>query len=111
MENLRNIVILKGLPSNLIDEAFIILKQNQKIRKLEHIDNKNFSDEKNVEEDNDYIVKEAEFLISNYIEEIDSTKQSINQNIDLGRKCKRLKRLVIALICSLIFAFIYMLLN
>ena len=27
----RNIVILKDLPSNLVEEAFVVLKENQKI--------------------------------------------------------------------------------
>lgn len=30
MEDMRNIVVLKDLPSNLVEEAIIVLKQNQK---------------------------------------------------------------------------------
>ena len=33
MEDMRNIVVLKDLPSNLVEEAIIVLKQNQKIKK------------------------------------------------------------------------------
>ena len=33
--NLKNIVVLKDLPSNLIEEAIVVLKENQKIPKLE----------------------------------------------------------------------------
>ena len=29
---MRNIVVLKDLPSNLVEEAIIVLKQNQKIK-------------------------------------------------------------------------------
>ena len=32
MEDMRNIVVLKDLPSNLVEEAIIVLKQNQKIK-------------------------------------------------------------------------------
>ena len=30
---MKNMIVLKNLPSNLIDEAFIILKNNKKIKK------------------------------------------------------------------------------
>ena len=33
--NLKNIVVLKDLPSNLVEEAIVVLKENQKIPKLE----------------------------------------------------------------------------
>ena len=39
MSDMKNIVILKDLPSNLVDEAIVFLKQNQKIKKLEYIEN------------------------------------------------------------------------
>jgi len=33
--NMRNTVVLKNLPSNIIEEAFVVLKNNQKIKKFE----------------------------------------------------------------------------
>ena len=44
MENMRNIVMLKDLPSNLVEEAIVVLKQNQKIKKPEYIENKGKTD-------------------------------------------------------------------
>ena len=108
MDKLRNIVILKDLPSNTIEEAFIVLKKSQKVKNLEHIDKyKDFSSEKNREEDKDFIIKEAELLIQNYFE-----KNQNNGNIDdiLCKKNKRLKRAVAILSCSLFLAVIYILL-
>ena len=35
---LKNMVVLKNLPSNLIEEAIVILKSNKKVKKLEKID-------------------------------------------------------------------------
>ena len=35
--NLKNMVVLKNLPSNIVDEAIIILKNSKKIKKLEKI--------------------------------------------------------------------------
>ena len=40
MEDMRNIVVLKDLPSNLVEEAIIVLKQNQKIKKPKYVKNK-----------------------------------------------------------------------
>ena len=30
-ESMKNIIVLKDLPSNIVDEAFVILKSNKKI--------------------------------------------------------------------------------
>lgn len=110
MKNLRNIVILKDLPSNVIEEAFVVLKKNQKAKKLDHIDNcKDFIQDKKGEINNDFIIKEAELLIENYIESSSSKKPiSIKNNID--KKYKRLRKLATLLGCGLFIAIIYILL-
>lgn len=46
MEDMRNIVVLKDLPSNLVEEAIIVLKQNQKIKKPEYVENKGKTEQK-----------------------------------------------------------------
>ena len=38
--NLKNMVILKDIPSNIIEEAIIILKENKKAKRLEKIETK-----------------------------------------------------------------------
>ena len=35
--NMKNMLVLKNLPSNIVDEAIIILKENKKIKKFEKI--------------------------------------------------------------------------
>lgn len=97
--NLKNIVILKELPSNIVEEAIVVLKGNQKIEKLELIDRKGKSDqlEKNAsgidnKKSKDYIVKEAQMLIAEYISKIENKNKKENQSIQtLKRKCKKLK--------------------
>ena len=37
---MKNIVILKNLPSNLIEEAFVVVKSRKVARNLEYIDGK-----------------------------------------------------------------------
>lgn len=107
MENLRNIVILKDLPSNVIEQAFVVLKKNQKVKKFDHIENgNNFIQEKSGELDDDFIIKEAELLIENYI---DNNTKCLNGNVGsrLEKKCKRLKKLVgllsFCLFCTIIY--------
>ena len=62
-EQMKNIVVLKNLPSNIIDEAFVILKSNTKIKSLERVDKNNHIQEEQRKED-DYIVREAEMVIN-----------------------------------------------
>ncbi len=113
MENLRNIVILKDLPSNLIEEAFVVLKKNQRARNLERINNKNkdFTCEKNGEDDKNFIVREAELLLADYLEEPIKEGEAFNiQNNDINKKYRRLKKVASLLACALFFAIIYILL-
>ena len=69
--NLKNIIVLKNIPSNIIDEAFVILKSNKNAKKLETIEkskSKGRGEIKN--KGQDYIVKEAEMVVSNYLSKI-----------------------------------------
>ena len=36
--NMKNMVVLKNLPSNMVEEAIIIFKQSQKVKQKELID-------------------------------------------------------------------------
>ena len=97
---MKNMIVLKNLPSNLIDEAFIILKNNKKIKSLERIDKKTSSkiDKEKTEE---YIVKEAEMVISSYLSKIEKEKQIKSYSMKrIEEKYKRLK--VVSIILSII---------
>ena len=96
----KNMVVIKNLPSNIVEEAIVILKSNKKIKKLEKIEKGKLSEVETIKEkDNNYVIKEAEMLISNYINKIEN-KESKKQNKDINRKYKRLKNY--AFITSLI---------
>lgn len=93
MKNLKNMLVLKNLPSNLIEEAILILKPNQKVKNIEYTAKK-FEKGREGNPD-DYIVKEAEMLISSYLSKNDiSNSKKIKQ---LEKKYKRLKMLSIFL--------------
>lgn len=101
---MKNIVVLKDLPSNIIDEAIVILKDNSKIKSLEAIEKKELIESKNkLSSNNEYILKEAEMVISNYISDVKEEKELKSVNVKaLEKKCKRLKRLL-AVIGTLAF--------
>ena len=95
---LKNMVVLKNLPSNIIDEAIIVLKTSKKIKKVQKIEQKrNTSNNKNVKKDKDYILKEAEMLVNSYISKVENKD---NKNIFSNKKNKekylKLKKYAIA---------------
>ena len=110
--SLKNIVVLKDLPSNIVEEAIVVLKENRKIQKLELIDkskkqNKEQSQVKTISEQGqkpkDYIIKEAQMLISDYISRIENRNKTENQSIqNLKKKYKKLKNINYILIAGLI---------
>lgn len=110
INNMRNIVILKNLPSNLVEEAFVVLKKNQKIKKLEYAENNSdkFLSDKVQEKDDEYIIKEAELLVSNYISKIENQDFSGKKlESAMLKKYKRLKNLVFVLGVFLALSFLY----
>lgn len=106
--NMKNMVVLKDLPSNIVEEAIVVLKSNRKINKI--IQSKNKKTEKTVQiknkEDKQYIVKEAEMIISNYINEIENPKITNKGQKNLQKKYNRLKRINRYLAFFAFFSFI-----
>lgn len=84
MENMRNVIRLKDVPSNTIEEAIIILKENKKAKKFEYV-NKFKSKNGNEDNDNKFVIKEAELIISDYL------KSSEDNNGQFNKKIKKLK--------------------
>lgn len=91
MSDMKNMIVLKNLPSNLVDEAIIILKGNKKIHKYEMADAKEEnSKEENKErnkkdsvkqDDKNYIIKEAEMLVQSYTKELEEKSPKRQYNI------------------------------
>ena len=81
VSNMKNMVVLKNLPSNIIDEAIVVLKANKKIKKLEKVENfKSLETEDERKENKEYILKEAEMLVSDYISKIEENKKTSKTN-------------------------------
>lgn len=90
ISKMKNIIVLKNLPSNIIEEAFVVLKANKKIKSLKTLKENNKEETKIKEKE--HIVKEAEMVISNYIKETDKINQlKLKSTRDLERKYKKSK--------------------
>ena len=100
--DMKNIIVLKDLPSNIIDEAIVILKDN-KIKKREKSENAS-------EFMNSNVISEAQNVISEYIERLERPKKERQNEKKLLLKYKRLQILSIlvtgGMILSILINFI-----
>ena len=58
--DLKNMVILKDLPSNIVREAYVVFKSNKMIKKFQKINKNREKKQERDSGDNDYAIKEAE---------------------------------------------------
>lgn len=85
---MKNMVILKNLPSNIVEEAYVVLKPNKNFRKT--IENQKCSTERIT---TDYVVKEAEMVVSNYLERIENKKHIKNLEVEkIEKKYNKMKK-------------------
>ena len=91
---MKNMVVLKDLPSNIIEEAFVVFKPNKKIKLEDYAKSVNKKQCSKRMGATDYLVKEAEMVITNYISTIEHNKKIkyIEAN-GIERKYKRLKKI------------------
>lgn len=119
-EGMKNIVILKNLPSNLIEEAIMVVKDKSKIKNFDFCEyikdgGENFSTnrerreksrviqgymkeedlrkmEQVKKEDRKYVIKEAEIVVSNYISKLEKplSEREIKK---LKKSYKRVRKL------------------
>lgn len=86
---MKNMVVLKNLPSNIVEEAYVVLKPNKNLKI-------NLQKQENNEEriPSEYVVKEAEMVISNYLSKIEDKKIIKNSEIEkIKKKYKNLKHI------------------
>lgn len=103
-KTMRNMIILRDLPSNMIEEAYIVFKENAKIHKTEKIEKGKVQKNEEKPKEKEYMVKEAEMIVSDYIAKIEKRDYELgNGNKKLKEKYKRLKAMTIflAVFCTL----------
>ena len=89
---LKNMIILKNVPSNLVEEAIVILKSSAKMKNLQKIENNKKNNKENIEKrGSDYVLKEAEMIVSRYISQL--KKQKNKKEIDKKQVSKKYRRL------------------
>lgn len=103
---MKNMVVLKNLPSNIVEEAYVILKPNKNFKQ-----NIEKQENQNTRISSDYVVKEAEMVVSNYLSKIEEKKTFRNLEVEkIERKYKKLKNtsMILAgiLILNIITSFI-----
>lgn len=102
-DNFKNIVILKDIPSNIVEEAIVVLKPNTQ---LEHVENKiNINNSKI--KSKDYILNEAQNVISNYISKTENVIKQKNIKNTLQYKYNILKIITLTLIAAIILKEIF----
>lgn len=71
----ENMVVIKNLPSNIVYEAWVVLKPGVKKKEKDFIqkvkNNKNY-----INKEKGYIVKEAEMVVTEYLNDINSLKNN-----------------------------------
>lgn len=88
---MKNMVVLRNLPSNLIEEAIVVFKTVKSAKEFQYIDKiENLKNEQNKKNTKDYMVKEAESVISNYIK-TNEKKNKKNESSIINKKYKKLK--------------------
>ena len=70
--NLKRIVVIKDIPSNIIEEAILVLKLNDYGKNKNQEKNEDENQEKNKQvlsskKKNETLIKEAELIINNYV--------------------------------------------
>ena len=92
--NMKNMLVLKDLPSNLVEEAIVILKSSKKVKKLEKIDKKNKIEKREiVGKEKDYVLKEAEMLIINYITKLENNQEQKRDKMNkVNKRYRQLKK-------------------
>lgn len=84
---MKNMVVLKNLPSNIVEEAYVILKPNKNFKQ-----NIEKQESQNTRITSDYVIKEAEMVVSNYLSKIEEKKTFRNLEVEkIKRKYKKLK--------------------
>ncbi len=104
--NMKNIVVLRNLPSNIVEEAIVILKENSNIKNIDKKKENVKVVAKGKTNSKDYIIKEAESVIASYISSVEKPKQLEQTNKNLRKKYERVKKLTTFFAIVAVFAIV-----
>lgn len=109
---MKNMIILRNLPSNMVEEAYIVFKDNAKIHKVEKIEKRKTEERKQEPKAKEYMVKEAEMIIQDYITRIEKREYEVGDgNKKLKEKYKKLKAMTVFLAIFSILSLVFIMLR
>ena len=92
---MKDMIVIKNLPSNIVEEAWVVIKPEVKNKEKELI--KRMKNNKiDTKKENGYVLKEAETVIYDYLKTINSYEDKKKYN-NIIRKYNKLKKLSFAL--------------
>ena len=95
---MKNMIVLRNLPSNMVEEAFVVFKDNVKIHRKEKVEKNKFIEKEDRPKSKEYMIKEAEMIVQDYISRVEQSQFEIgSSNKKLREKYNRLKALCIFL--------------
>jgi len=97
----KNIIVLKGMASNVVDEAIVVLKPNVKIKQSEYNSKRKLNNEDKTKKM--IVVKEAERTINTYVKKLQKESKII-EDMKLRRKYKFLQICNAGLIMTIVIA-------
>ena len=101
LSKMKNIIVLKGMASNVVDEAIVVLKPNVKLKQSEYNTKGKYKEmDKNKKI---AVVKEAETTIDMYVKKLEKKASQI-ENDRLKMKYKFLQACNIVLVASVVIA-------
>ena len=108
MSDMKNMIVLKNLPSNLVEEAIVILKENNKIHKYQTTSPNEQNLEEEEKEKTGYIVKDAEMVIKSYLDRIENNSPKKERTIKkLEKRYKNSIRLNLFLLLTTIVGIVF----
>ncbi|MBP3256213.1 MAG: hypothetical protein J6M60_07015 [Clostridia bacterium] len=87
---MKKMIVLKNLQSNMVEEAYVVFKNNVKAHKYEKVNRQNKEVVTEENKTSDYMIREAEMIINDYICKMESKEFSFN-NKSLKQKNNILK--------------------
>lgn len=92
---LKNIIVLKGMASNVVQEAIVVLKPNIDLEKPRTYNKEKEFVGKNSKKKS--VVLEAEYVINNYIKEIENTgTKRRKRNLEKRYKISKIFNVILA---------------
>ena len=104
LSKMKNIIVLRGMASNVVDEAIVVLKPHVKLKQNEY----NSKGKQDVEEKNKkmIVLKEAENTINNYVKKIQKDSKGY-ENVNFKKKYRFLQvSNIIMIFCIVVGALI-----